>query len=312
MANEQSKTLFHRFLKYQAERFPFLAHTPLLASFTFSAISYSLVCRGETGFVALPVFLIGLATTLTMFFLLRVSDEFKDREIDAKFRSHLPVPRGLISLKELGWISIVALLVVLVLNVLFVPRLLWLLFPILLFLIAMRYEFGFSKYLKLHPVLYMLSHMLIMPIIDFYATGLDWLNSEVSPHDGLAFFLSVSYFNGIVIEWGRKIRSPKDESEGVDTYSAKFGAKRASLIWIVIVGLTGLGATFASHISGALNYTWPVLTILFALCALPALLFIKNPTSILAGWIEKAAGIWTIGMYLSLGAIPMIMIWMKQ
>ena len=37
---------------------------------------------------------------------------------------------------------------------------------------------------------------------------------------GLFWFLIVSFFNGVVVEIGRKIRAREDEEEGVETYSS--------------------------------------------------------------------------------------------
>ncbi len=52
--------------------------------------------------------------------------------------------------------------------------------------------------------------MFIIPLIDIYASGLDWFLAGVPPPRGLLFFFAVSYMNGIVLEIGRnKPRSPK-------------------------------------------------------------------------------------------------------
>ena len=39
-----------RWLVYQRERFPVLAHGPLIAAFSLSAVSYSALLRGERAF----------------------------------------------------------------------------------------------------------------------------------------------------------------------------------------------------------------------------------------------------------------------
>ena len=99
--------LLQRFYIYQKERFPILGHGLMIFAFTFSAISYSRICRGKEGFIPWQDFLIGIFATVTLFFLVRIFDEFKDKEDDAKYRKYLPVPRGLISLKELRIIGLV-------------------------------------------------------------------------------------------------------------------------------------------------------------------------------------------------------------
>jgi 4-hydroxybenzoate polyprenyltransferase len=141
-----TQSLAKRFWIYQSERFPFLTHSPLLAAFTFSAISFSLVCRGEIGFIDIKIFLVGLATTISLFFLLRISDEFKDKKIDAQFRPELPVPRGLVTLRELGMIGFGVIVLILILNTWLTPQMLLLLIPSLLFLWASPfYDYSIHK-----------------------------------------------------------------------------------------------------------------------------------------------------------------------
>ena len=55
---------------------------------------------------------------------------------------------------------------------------------------------------------------MIMPLVDFYATACDWWTVSHRPPPGLLWFVIVSYFNGVVIEVGRKIRPAEDEEEG--------------------------------------------------------------------------------------------------
>ena len=69
-ANKSS--FLNRFFIYQKERFPFLAHGLLISAFSFSAISYSRICRGAEGFVEWPRFFVAIFTTVTLFFLVRV------------------------------------------------------------------------------------------------------------------------------------------------------------------------------------------------------------------------------------------------
>ncbi|HIA07289.1 MAG TPA: hypothetical protein EYN71_11445, partial [Flavobacteriales bacterium] len=107
MTSENEASFLKRFYIYQNERFPILAHGFIIAVFTFSAVSYSRICRGVEGFIPWQSYLIGIFATITLFLLVRIFDEFKDREDDAKYRKYLPVPRGLISLKELRVVGIV-------------------------------------------------------------------------------------------------------------------------------------------------------------------------------------------------------------
>jgi 4-hydroxybenzoate polyprenyltransferase len=93
----------NRWWIYQKERFPLAAHGPLIAAFSASAVSYSALLRGR-GHPAAS-YLVAFVVSLGSFLLLRIADEFKDAEEDARFRPYRPVPRGLVTLRELGWLG---------------------------------------------------------------------------------------------------------------------------------------------------------------------------------------------------------------
>ncbi len=304
---DQNKLPFlRRFLIYQKERFPFLMHGILIGVFTFSAVSYSRICRGEEGFIPLHDYLIGVFATVTLFFLVRVFDEFKDKEDDARYRKYLPVPRGLISLKELrtvGWI--VALIQIAVIAI-FQTEMLLLYGIVLSYLLLMGVEFFVPQWLKPRQIIYITSHMVIIPLIDIYASGLDWLLGGAEPHWGLAWFFAVSYMNGIVLEFGRKIRTPEAEEEGVVSYTSLYGTRGGTIAWLVIM-LATLGlAIGAGNYAG---YGWPAAVIMggiYLICAIPGFLFLAKPTIKRSKFIEYTSALWTALMYLSLGAIPML------
>ena len=140
-----------------------------------------------------------------------------------------------------------------------------------------------------------------MPLVDLFATACHWLPTG-SSKAGLIYFLIASFFNGIVIEIGRKLRQPEKEQEGVPTYSKLWGLKNASLAWLGCMLVT---ATFAYIAASQIGFLIPALCILSPLC-------------IWAAWtsfhyhqmnskrFELIAGLWTLALYLSLGIIPLI------
>lgn len=303
---ENSSSFFTRLYIYQKERFPFLAHGLLVAAFSFSAISYSRICRGAFGFVSGTTFLMGIFITITLFFLVRIFDEFKDAEDDAKYRSELPVPRGLVSLQELKWLAIVIAIMQLIVNIFLFPKMLVIYFIVIGYLLLMGKEFFVPGWLKKHQFWYVTSHMFIIPLVDVYASGLDWKLENVLPPSGLLFFFAVSYMNGIVLEIGRKIRGPENEAEGVLTYSSILGANRATLLWILILLSTLVLSIAASVFAGYGLVAVIVLGVLFIVCSSPAFIFLKNKSQKVSKYIEYASALWTIMMYLTLGGGPMI------
>ncbi len=186
--DENNASFLYRFYLYQKERFPFLGHGLLVASFSFSAISYSRICRGAQGFVNFKTFLTGIFITISLFLLVRIFDEFKDAKDDALFRSELPVPRGLISLRELALTAIIIVTLQVIVNLLFFPQILVIYLAVIAYLLLMGKEFFVSRWLKKNQFWYVTSHMFIIPLIDMYASGLDWkVEGAHPPKDCFSF-----------------------------------------------------------------------------------------------------------------------------
>lgn len=303
---EKNLNIFNRFWIYQKERFPVFSYGLMVFTFTFSAMSYSKILRGELDF-SFVTLLIGALTSFGYFFLLRIFDEFKDAEDDAKYRPYRAVPRGLVSFKELKWLAIIIIVFQFILNAVFIPKMLWIWGLVIIYMLIMAKEFFVCSWLRKHPVAYLISHMMIMPVIDFYTTGLDWNNTETKLPQGLIIFLIVTFLNGIVIEIGRKIRASDAEEVGVETYSYLWGEKRATITWLCILFTTFIFANIACFYAGFGKMTFLFLVIFLFICGYPAIEFLKNRKQRTAAKLETMAGIWTLGMYLSLGGIPMIL-----
>ncbi len=302
--DEKKLPFIQRLFKYSTERFPILQNGLLITVFTFSAASFSRLCRGQTDFIIPSHFIAGAVTAIGFFLLLRIADEFKDFDDDCRFRPYRAVPRGLVSLKELAIVAGVVILVIIIINSIVMPVMLIAVLVVFFYLALMTKEFFIPVWLKKHPFLYMISHMIIMPVIDFYATGLDWINGHAIPSEGLCLFLVISFSNGIVLEMGRKIRAHDAEEEGVETYSALIGDRRATVIWISIILITFAIAVAASILSGSAEFGVPLLTIFVMTALFFAVRFLLKRVQTNARMLEVASGVWTLGMYLILGATP--------
>lgn len=303
---ENERSFLWRFYRYQKERFPILGHGLLVASFSFSAIAFSRICRGAAGFVPWSTYGLGVFITVSFFLLVRIFDEFKDAEDDAKYRRELPVPRGLVSLKELLILGIVLVLAQLTIILVFFPKLVFIWLAVLGYLCLMGKEFFVPEWLKKHQFWYVTSHMFIIPLIDILASGLDWALENAAPPAGLGLFFLVSYFNGIVLEIGRKIRTPENEREGVLTYSSMLGLKKALTLWLVILTVTLACSLAAVYFAGYGVIAYFIFGGIFILCSVPAWISLNKITEKRAKMMEYTSALWTILMYLSLGAIPMI------
>ena len=93
----------------------------------------------------------------------------------ARYRPYRPVPRGLVTLGELGWIGVGGAAIQLALALWLHPPLVALLVLAWAYLALMSREFFVAEWLRRRPAIYMASHMVIIPLIDLYATACDWL-----------------------------------------------------------------------------------------------------------------------------------------
>lgn len=296
---------WRKFATYQSERFPFLAHGPLVFAFAFSASSFSRLCRGERSLPPALDILLGGLVALGLFFLLRLVDEWKDRHEDALHRPYRPVPRGLVDFKDLAiWATIT--LSIQAIAVLWLGRDLWLwTLPAAIWLAAMSFEFGVGTWLRKHPFTYAASHMAIMPLFDLFTTAIDW-HVVGTPPRGVEIFLILSYLNGFVLEIGRKLRAPSDEEPGVETYSALYGSRKAAGMWLFALTSTALTAAWAALSIPSGVWALAALAVLLPCAAAVGIGYGKDPTSARAKRVETAAGLWTLGMYLVVGATPAI------
>ncbi len=296
----------NRWWIYQRERFPLAAHGPLIFAFSFSAVSFSALLRGHDGWPAGASLAVAFLTSLLFFLQLRIADEFKDFEEDSRFRPYRPVPRGLVRLPELGVIGALGALVQLLLAWWLHAPLLILLAVTWLYLALMSHEFFARDWLKARPITYLWTHMLIMPLVDLYATATDWLLHGQMPPAGLHWFLIVSFFNGIVIEIGRKLRAPADEERGVETYTVLWGRARAVATWLAALVLTGAFAVIAAQ---RIGWHWPMAALLgvpLAVAVWLGVTFVRAPVAGRGQRLELLSGVWTLVLYLGLGAAPML------
>jgi len=310
----------NRWWIYQKERFPLLAHGPLIAAFSVSAVSYSALLRGDVR-PATASFIVAFIVSLGSFLLLRIADEFKDAEEDARYRPYRPVPRGIVTLRELAIVGVGIALVQIAAAVWlgisghaeaetglgFDVRLIGLLLVTWTYFALMSREFFAREWLKARPVIYLFSHMLIMPLIDWFATGCDWVRAGSAMPEGLFWFLAASFCNGVVIELGRKIRAPEQEEHGVETYTFLWGRRIATGAWIAALGATLACAIVASQRIGFVGPVAGVLGILWSGACVLGFVFVRTARVRLAKAIEAYSGAWTLALYLMLGLVPLLL-----
>jgi 4-hydroxybenzoate polyprenyltransferase len=300
-----NQPLVARLWVYQAERFPLIRTAPLVAAFSAASVTASANLAGR----ALPHFssyLVAFILSLTFFWQMRAADEMKDAETDRRYRPERPIPRGLVSLKLILWLGGLASLPALTAAYLLTPKLLAPLALVWTWLALMTAEFFAPEFLRARPGLYLLSHMAIMPLIDLTLTACEWLTASALPAFGIWTFLWMSFCNGSVLEFGRKIWSPEQERPGVDTYSSSWGAARA----LIALAVAALGALFGLIACGV--YCGRPLTatsfgvVAFSYLAFEMRRFHRHPSPAAQKRMENASGVWVLVCYCAAAAAPFV------
>lgn len=294
----------NRWWIYQKERFPLAAHGPLIAAFSACAVSFSSLLRGAP-IPEWTMFATAFGVCLLMFLQLRIADEFKDADEDARWRPYRPVPRGLVKLGELRVVFLLAAAAQVGMVLLLDVRLMWVLAVAWSYLALMSVEFFCRDWLKRRPVVYLISHMGIMPLVDFFGTACEWLPRGSQAPTGLGWFLAASFFNGIVIEIGRKLRQPADEEEGVETYSRMWGKAGGAAAWAAALLATAGCAAMAAR---EIHFMLPVVIALGIVVALAGWVIAGYLRKSLSGKkVEAVAAVWTLALYLMLGLVPLVL-----
>ncbi len=296
---------------YQQERFPIFKHGVLIAVFAAAAVCYSILLRDGAKTAVpperLPVGAIAIAfiSLFLCFLQLRIADEFKDFADDARYRPYRPVPRGLVTLRELGLLAIAVAAIQLGLAVSVGFNLVLLLAVVWGYMVLMSREFFVRDWLKAKPVAYLLSHAVIMPLLALYATACEWVTTTGTPPPSLGWFLLLSLLISLAIELGRKIRAPHDEETGVETYSALWGIQRAAIAWLTIMWLVAIAALLAAAQVELVAPTALLLLPLLTLAMGVTWRFLARPNAYWSKGFEVATGLWTLGVYLAVGVVPL-------
>lgn len=184
----------------------------------------------------------GLFGAVLFILRLRLADDVKDAETDRVENPTRPIPRGLVTVRELD-VAALVLLVVEAGAVAYVGKLAFIAWAIAAFWsLLMRTEFFVPRWLEAHIATYAISHMVVMGLIygALLAMGIDTRGGEASVGEFfgstevvIAMLAATSI--GIGFEWGRKF--------------PRYVAAHASMAWVWWI---------VWPIAGAATFTWLV------------------------------------------------------
>ena len=256
-----------RWQAYLNERFPVLAHGLLIASFYSSNqfLAHALRDPGAPMEYNLSS-LLGFVVLFCLFLHLRLLDDCKDYEDDCRYFPDRVLQRGVVTRRELTFVCAAAIMIELLLGAIFDLAALVSIFIAICFSFLMFREFFARSWLKRHFLVYASTHMLIIPLMtlivfSFATRGYFW---QVPGWFWL--YSLVGFFVGFNWEISRKIRSPEQEIDGVDTYTKRFGTFGAAYLVLVIRALdTGLVALVGYHLHASKSF-YVAIVVLYLIC----------------------------------------------
>lgn len=259
-------------VNYFKERFPFI---PLFVfSFlTISGISQKIQIHSEF----IQIALLSLVYTGFLFHL-RILDEFKDFEYDSKYHPDRPVQRGAISLRQIKYLGIGNVIVMLICSAATSrPMLIPLFLFVLLYSLLMFKEFFIEDLYKKSPTLYLTTHQLVfIPLYLFLYSSIRsrfWLPESVENYSLFIY----TFIPIILVEIGRKMNYRLDEhgEKTNDTYLVVWGEKITIGVFSALVILSGLLSFFIQ------NYTSIASSLLVTLGVLLAAGGFRSPKKII-------------------------------
>ena len=212
---------------YTKERYPLLPRL-LLGLIVFLEIHFIILLNeGVTSFRLGVQELTGVYTVFAFLLWLRIADDLKDHETDKKLFPDRPLARGAVEKKDVMILCVVAELIAVVLNMLFMNNRIF--FGILyLYGYLMSQWFFQRSVIQPSLPLALVTHNPVQMFINLYIISFTVIKYGLRPFTlTTCMTLWTLYFPALIWEISRKIRAPKDETE-YTTYSKLFGYRKST------------------------------------------------------------------------------------
>ncbi len=296
---------------YQKERFPVIVYGIYILSIVIAVFCFCnylapnlyeiILEKTKNASVGTKVYTLNYYKLIPMFIvaflqflMVRIIDEFKDYDEDCKYRPYRPVPRGLVTLKELKVLFIICLILQVIITFLINPASIFFLIIVWIIFALMSKGFFIKKFLDKHILIEVLFDELLMPVLVLYLASFVYY---IDYHN-IWKLLIMSYIISWIVEIARKVRCKEDEEKGVKTYTAVFGIKKAVAILFILETLLAIMQTV---ILGT-NYLILIIAA-YALVNLINILFVIKQNRTCAKMTELLANIYIVFCYLSLGIL---------
>jgi 4-hydroxybenzoate polyprenyltransferase len=298
--------LARRLWTYQRERFPLLPNGTIVALLVLGAHALSVRARGGESSLDVGLVVAAFGVALGFFLLLRICDEAKDAEVDRRSRPERPVPRGLVTLGELGVVGVLVVALQAGIALLVRPALLLVLAPAWGWLALMTWEFGVGRWLRAHPVLYAATHLPMVVWIHWVVVAFEAVPNGAAPSAVPVSWLVLGYAAGATYEIGRKMRAPEDERAGADTWSGLWGAGGAARAGSVAVVVPTALALARVAWAGAPAWTAVLPGLSTAAALLAARDYARCPTPASARRVGAVSALVVSCAYVVVGPFPLL------
>ena len=238
------------FWTYQRTRFPVII---LGISFIPAILSSgAVVASGFTwGFVVSS-----LAGSIAYLLHIRVSDEYRDISHDTIYHADRPIPSGVITLSELGYIDRFAILVLIVVAVAHGIQAIIVASVMLSYSHVAKHEFFFGERLRKHFFLYNGVNLVQMLLLQVFIYTLVKGIFDMTP---LIFYhFCFTSLGTLIFEFLRKVKTPGSDGTGQDTYTWYLGFGRSLVIYVFLMTACVLTWGF---LMGQVGWRWDALTV---------------------------------------------------
>lgn len=226
-----------------------------------------------------------------LFFRLRLFDEIKDSETDAKHHPERPLPRGLLTKNEV----LRAIYIIIPLEILLFGFYgLWALLSALVatsYSLVMYKEFFVKKWLRSHLTTYAVTHTFIVVFISITIFAA-LFNTFTKILLDLVSFSLTGWFLFNIFEFGRKTYALQEEKESVNSYSKIFGKFGAVLI-VMLMAI--LSIVFIERVNVFANYR--ILFLWAGLLGISGLLYIALDRTYFAKLYRASTSLYVIITY---------------
>lgn len=264
------------------------------------------------GVLSYTVFGAATGVTLLAFLILRLLDDAADAPSDRNTHPHRPVPRGLVSPRELYGAAAGAACVQAALATAVHPAALLPLALVWACTALIRVGFALPAALRKRDAVVLVTHAVVVPAIVAAAASLSVVAAADAPMQALAQFAAsdaarelvlLTYATSIVFEVGRKLLPGED---GGRSYAAAWGRPNATAVWVGAAAATWIFSVRALHLAGSSLVLHALTLMVVSACTLTVIQASAKRTGDPARSAEKASAalVFTVFSALSHLALP--------